>query len=219
MTLRTRMASALSFSHLAGLPKGKTRADNGDDDDDKKQRDGESDDDYAKRMEEQDGDDDQKNQDRENGDAKKGKRADDDDGKGDPDADDQDDADDRKSKKGKKADDSGESEDADDDDPDEEMRGKGSAARARRRERARCAAIFASPHAARNPQMAAQLAFNTTMPRSEAIAVLSAASSSTAVSGRQERNPQLGPGGDRIMTSRQNTERSWEAAMKKVRRQ
>ncbi|MDE8344639.1 MAG: hypothetical protein POH28_00485 [Acidocella sp.] len=63
----------------------------------------------------------------------------------------------------------------DDDDPVNEMRGRSPAAKARRKERARCAAIFASTAAARNPNMAAHLAFNTLLSRKEAIAILKTA--------------------------------------------
>ncbi|NVI06356.1 phage tail protein [Paraburkholderia sp. JPY454] len=44
------------------------------------------------------------------------------------------------------------------------MRGKSAVARARRREQARCAAIMGSKHAARNVELAANLAFKTRMP-------------------------------------------------------
>jgi len=65
-----------------------------------------------------------------------------------------------------------EDEEGDDDDDRDEMK-KGKKARsARLRERARCAAIFADPAAALNTALAAQLAFGTSLPRSEAIAVL-----------------------------------------------
>ena len=217
--LLTTMGRAIGFAHLAGLTKS-SRAASADDDKDK-QREGESDEDYAKRMEEKE-DKDEKDQDRDDGDSKnskKGKAEDDKDDERAEDGDEDQDESDKKTKKGKKADDSGESEDADDeDDKDEEMRGKSPAAAARRRERQRCAAIFNDRAAARNPQMAAQLAFNTTMPRSEAISVLrSAPAAASAGDSRQQRNPQLGPGGDKSITSAQKAEASWDTAMKKVR--
>jgi hypothetical protein len=124
------------------------------DDDKKKQRDDESDEDYAKRMED--------------GDDKKDAKAEDDDAEDDkkPDGDDEDD------KKSKKA---GKAEEGDDD---ESMQA------ARTSERARCAAIFASPSAGVRPDMAAHLAFNTSMSRKEAIAMLDAvAAGSTRPSG------------------------------------
>lgn len=61
---------------------------------------------------------------------------------------------------------------SDDDDTDSEMRGQGPMAKARLRERARCAAIFAHPKAAENPDLAAHLAFNTRMTRIEAVGAL-----------------------------------------------
>ena len=60
----------------------------------------------------------------------------------------------------------------DDDDPDTEMRGNSPLAQARRRERTRCAAIFANKAAATNFDLAAHLAFNTRLTRVEAIGAL-----------------------------------------------
>ena len=127
---------AFSFAHL--LSRAGIRAD-GDQDgndqdqnDERKQGDDESDEDYAKRMEELDKDD--------QGDGKKDAKADGDDADAD-------------------ADDSGESD-------------KEKAARAG--ERARCAAIFGSKAAAARPDVAAHLAFNTSMGAASAIGMLSA---------------------------------------------
>jgi hypothetical protein len=64
---------------------------------------------------------------------------------------------------------------AEDDDSDTEMRGNGPMAKARLRERARCAAIFACDAAADNVALAAHLAFNTKATRQEAIGMLRAA--------------------------------------------
>ncbi|WP_281700949.1 hypothetical protein [Acetobacter malorum] len=62
--------------------------------------------------------------------------------------------------------------DDDGDTEDEEDEKDDQAKAARSRERARCAAIFASPAAARNLPAAAHLAFNTPMPRSQAVGLL-----------------------------------------------
>lgn len=50
--LKQRLSAALPFAHLLGLGPVAAAADDGDDEDDSKQRDGESDDDYAARVEE-----------------------------------------------------------------------------------------------------------------------------------------------------------------------
>ncbi|MCP1245980.1 hypothetical protein NKW54_08510 [Acetobacter cerevisiae] len=74
-----------------------------------------------------------------------------------------------------KADCDGAGDNNDDDDgdtEDEEDEKDDQAKAARSRERARCAAIFASPAAARNLPAAAHLAFNTPMPRSQAVGLL-----------------------------------------------
>lgn len=58
------------------------------------------------------------------------------------------------------------------DDAAAEMDGDSDAAQARRREQARCAAIFADAAALTRHDMAATLAFTTRLPRSQAIAIL-----------------------------------------------
>lgn len=97
----------------------------------------------------------------------------------------------KKGKKGKRAEgdnpednaDTGENaEGSDDDDEDDEADPKARAIRMR--ERGRCAAIFRSAAAGRNPAAAAELAFGTSLPRSQAVRVLRAtapAASSGAV--------------------------------------
>lgn len=182
-TLRNKVANALSFAHLSGFagkpraegddPEDKDKKDNatGDDpkdedkekgakagDDDRKQRDGESDDDYAKRMKALDEEEDDK-------DKKDEAKA--------------------------------------DDDSDEEMRGNSTAAAARKRERARCAAIFGSKAAGKNPVLAANLAFNTSMTRKEALAVLEATPAPQA--SVQRRNPNLDASGGVSQSSAQVT--------------
>jgi hypothetical protein len=89
----------------------------------------------------------------------------------------EDDKDDEKSSKakkakGKRADDEEGDEDMEDDDDDDEMRGNSASAKARRRERARCAAIFGCSAAGKRPDVAASIAFGTSMGRREAISVL-----------------------------------------------
>lgn len=104
-----------------------------------------------------------------------------------------------------------------DEDPDKEMRGNSPIAAARRRERARCAAIFASAAAGRNPVLAAKLAFNTAMPRDEALAVLEGtpAPAAAANAARAARNPQLGVGGERQTDSRAAAAAGWDKAFAK----
>lgn len=117
--------------------------------------------------------------------------------------------------------------DPEEEDPDEEMRGNSAAAQARRRERARCEAIFASPHAAGRADVAAQLAFRTTMPRSAAIETLaSLAQADGGGAGRRRRpgldermegadNPRLTPGGGEKSGAAQVAS-SWDAALKRA---
>ncbi|HEY9213856.1 MAG TPA: hypothetical protein VIQ29_13540 [Ancylobacter sp.] len=171
-TIRSKVANALSFAHLAGFA-GKARAEGDDpedpekkkkdeeaaagaakaegEDDERKKRDDESDDEYSARMKAMDEEDEKK-----------------------------------KDEEAKANDDS-----------DEEMRGNSTAAAARRRERARCAAIFGSAAAGKNPVLAANLAFNTSMTRTEALAVLDATPAPVSASNlsRAARNPNVGVDG------------------------
>lgn len=213
-SLTKAVANALSFAHLAGFGRGNPKAkadkdpdeptdrdhEDGDakgggaaaeDDPERKKRDGESDDDYAKRM----------------------KKMDDDEAAASASAGDVDDEKD-KDKEAKAAKDGEEC----DDDSDEEMRGKSASALARRREQARCAAIFASPAAARNPVLAANLAFKSRMGRNEALAVLDGtpAARSPAHAGRSDGNPRVGAGQPEGAHSTQAVAKSWDAAFAKV---
>lgn len=125
----------------------------------------------------------------------------------------------KKSKgKGNAEDDKDEEYAEDEDDDKEEMNGKGAASRARRRERARCAAIFAHKSAAANYPLAASLAFETTMTRSEAIAVLSKAPAARngASEARSARNPSLGPGSNPELNTAQAISNRWDRAFGKA---
>lgn len=231
MSIRSLAARGLSFAHLAGLS---NRAAKAEDDEDKKDARAEG-----------DSDDEEENTDRnrEDGDAKKGKakgraKASDDD-----EEDDQCDDGQKSCKKAKKAEDGDETKDyaseddddeddqgddgqksgkrakaeEDDDDEDEEMRGNSAVARGRRREQARCAAIFASKAAARNPVLAANLAFNTRMGRKEALAVLQNTPAAVVPgAGRQARNPNLGAGGEVHRNPAAAASASWDRAFSKV---
>jgi hypothetical protein len=213
------MTGASRFAHFAGLgrgaaegveravkkdgKKGRRAADDddarADDDDDREEKK------EGKRSRRASEDDDDRDDEK---DGKKGRRASDDeddvndkkDGKRSRRAsEDEDDDDDKKEgKKGRRAADDDRDDDEEDDDDDREMRGRSAVASARRRERARCAAIFATAQAAENPELAASLAFETNMTRQAAIAVLKSQAgtgrrgrSDDRDSRRQARNPDL----------------------------
>ncbi|KWN77067.1 hypothetical protein [Burkholderia stagnalis] len=217
MKIRTLAARGLSFAHLAGITSRGARADDEDhredderaeddemDEQDRDNRDsGDSKGKKGRRVEERDDDkpdaEDEKDDEVENdsGKGKKGKRAEEDDDK-DPDAEEDDDSD----------------PDAEDDEG--EMRGKSSAARARRREQARCAAIMGSKAAGRNPVLAANLAFKTRMTRAEAIATLEGtpAATSAAYSNRAARNPSLGADGGAKPSRQQALAARWDENLK-----
>jgi hypothetical protein len=79
-------------------------------------------------------------------------------------------------------------------DTDQDMQGDSLLARARARERARCAAIMGSAEGQRNPMLAANLAFKTRITRVEALALL-AGTAPVATSlhpERASRNPRIG---------------------------
>lgn len=207
-TLRNLMSrGGLSFAHLG-------RTSRASDDNDDQDNDGGK----GKKSKRASDDDDDQQQDRDDGNSKSGKRAEggesDDDDETDDDDDGRDDG--GKGKRSKRASDDDDDERADEDDDDEEeMRGNSAAARARRRERARCAAIFASKGAGRNPVLAAKLAFNSAMPRSEAIDVLNGAPAPEGSRGRRQ-NPNLGIDSDRSVSSEQSIAASWEVAFQKA---
>ena len=205
----------LSFAHLTGNKRG-VRAENDRDDerDDERAEDGAPDD-----------------RDRDDGDSngskgKKGKRAEDDERDDEHAEDDELEEDDSgKGKKGKRAEDDERDERdderaEDEDDDEEEMRGKSAVARARRRERARCAAIMSSKAAGRNVELAANLAFNTSMTRQEALAILRASpaadSGSARSQARAERNPRLGAGGEMQRNPQRESASGWDRAFSKI---
>jgi hypothetical protein len=213
-TLRNKVANALSFAHLAGFGSRKAEGD------EPEKKDGKA---KGSRADDDEGDDKRDDQDREDIDSKKSKKAEGDDpDKKDDDADsesddpakgDDEDEDDgaKKSKKAKAEDD-----DPDAEDDEDEMRGKSSASSARRRERARCAAIFGSKAAGRNPVLAANLAFKTTMTRKQALLVLEGTPAAATGGDRASRNPGLGGGGSSQPNSRQAVASSWDTAFAKA---
>lgn len=152
-----KMTAALGFAHLLGLPA--AAAARVEDDDKKKDPDADDgdDDESAARADDDDSEDDK--------DEKKDKsaKAEDDDG------------DDDEKKDGQKASKADDGDDSDDD-------GKEKAAR--KSERARCAAIFASPAAGARPDMAAHLAFNTGMSSKAAVEMLGVAAAGSAPAAR-----------------------------------
>jgi hypothetical protein len=108
----------------------------------------------------------------------------------------------------------------DDEDEDDEMRGNSAVAQARRRENARCSAIFkaAGPD---NVDLAASLAFETRMPRGEAIAVLRGQADrvptrTDTASGRRARNPDLGTGGGDRPDKKSSLKAMQDAALAKA---
>lgn len=120
----------------------------------------------------------------------------------------------RKKAKGKRADD-----DSDDPDGDEDDEADPQARAARKRERARCAAIFGSKSAGKRPDLAAHLAFNTGLPRREAIGLLKAAAAGdepgkiVGLSSRMEAYGELRVSGSAPAPSRrQAVTSSWDAA-------
>jgi hypothetical protein len=160
---RSALLSSTSFAHLLGISRAET-ATAGEDDGEIKRKPGESDEDFEKRKKE----------------AKSliipPKPRASSDGPDGPDGDDTEKRDDetddeykaRKAKKSKAIKAGG------DDDSDESDEASAEFAPIRRRERARCAAIFASPAAAKRPDVAAHLAFGTNLTRTAAIDTLAA---------------------------------------------
>ena len=174
-------------------------------DDDRKQCEDEEDDEYATRM---------KRMDREESDEEEGEEEEDDDKKGKKakkaKAEEDDEEACPKGKKGERAEDPGKEDD------DVEMRGSSPIAKARLREQKRCAAIFGSHAAAKNPVLAANLAFKTRMPRKEALAVLEGTPVLTVTNIRARLNPDVGPGAAAGMTTKQAVTAAWDTAFAKA---
>lgn len=143
----SKIASAMPFAHYLGLGSSAVSAES--EDDDRKQRDGESDEDYAKRMEE----DDKKKEEAKKAEDEK-----------------------RKEEEAKRAE--GDDDDADmaEDDEDDKEEGKraGRAKGARQRERVRCAAIVAAGVKSGAVKQACVFAFDTNLTAAQAIAALGA---------------------------------------------
>ena len=222
MKLLNRLAGGLPFAHLAGISSRRIRSDqDADIDDDEDNRTS------GRRADENDPDPQDPDQDRK---GKKGRRA-----EADPDDENEDGSDDsigddekgKRGRKAKRAEDDPDDPSAEDDDPDaeddeDELKGKSAAARARRRERARCAAIFGSKAAARNPVLAANLAFGTSMSRHEALALLKASpageSAGGASDGRASRNPSLGNSAGPSPSRQASVDARWERTMQRIGR-
>jgi hypothetical protein len=173
------IAASLPFAHLLGMH-AKVE------DEDRKQKEDESDDDYAKRMKKMDDDDEDARKAEEEDKKKEDARKAEDDKKKDEEA---------KAKRAKeKSEDDDDDEMKDEEEDEEEGKRAGRAKSARRRERERCAAIFNCPVAATHPHVAANLAFNTNMSRSAAIAVLQTVGASSpgrgSFAGRMAAAPQ-----------------------------
>ncbi|MDR6850384.1 hypothetical protein [Sphingomonas sp. BE137] len=191
MKTTSLMAGASRFAHFAGLSRSASRRASDDEDTtDCAAQDGDDD------ADDMPSDDEPKTKK-----GKKSRRAAEDDCK-DDNADDKDaseggddDTDEEPKARGKKSKRAADDEcDEDEDDDKQEMTGRSSAASARRRERARCAAIFANKAAVNNIPLAASLAFETTMTRQEAIAVLKGQEGRAPApsrSSREARNPDL----------------------------
>lgn len=213
MSKLPRVAGALSFAHLFGIGPMRGKKARAEDEEDEREK--------GSRAEDDQDDDEDEESDKTDKKSRKAKRAKAGEDAGDDEGDDedQDEEDDQKDKgkksKRAKADD----DDADAEDDDEEMHGKSAAAGARRRERARCAEIFGSRYASRNPVLAANLAFNTTMTRTQAINVLRdtpAGGNANVNNSRSEKNPELGSGGGEAPGRAATIASRWDRAMSKI---
>ncbi len=189
-----------SFAHLLGFSRpaaGKSSADKPDD-----QRDDESDDEYQDRKKrEQD--------EKESAKASGKKSADKPDDQGEDESDE--DYEERKRR---------EQEDAKASDDDDEKDDKDEKAKAARgRERARCAAIFSSSHAATRPDMAAHYAFATNLSRKDALTALAAVCAgqpqASGLGSRMGRFEQMRPGAGGP-SSKPAASAGWDAVAKNL---
>ncbi len=92
---------------------------------------------------------------------------------------------------------------------------------ARLRERARCAAIFGAKEAARNPMLAAHLAFETSLTRSQAIATLThGAKGVGGLASRMAAQPTNGvpAGNERPVDRKRQVNASWDRSFQKFGR-
>jgi hypothetical protein len=221
MSKLSRVASALSFAHLVGIGSMRGKKAGAEDEEDDRKKGSRAEDD----QDEEDEDDESDKTDKKSRKAKRAKAGEDagEDAGDDEDLDDDDDDDEGeekdKGKKSKRAKAKADDDDADaEDDDDEEMHGKSTAAAARLRERARCAEIFGSRYAARNPVLAANLAFNTTMSREQAINVLrDTPAEGNTNSARSGKNPVLGSAGTESPSRAAAIAGRWDRAMTKAR--
>ncbi len=163
----SKIASAMPFAHFLGLPSASaaspSAAARAEEDEDRKQREDESDDEYAKRMEEQDKKDEE---------ARKAEQE-------------------EKDKEAKRAEETDDDAEADDKEDKEEGKRAGRAKGARQRERVRCAAIVAEGMKRGMVKQACAFAFDTSMSASEAINALSFGQAEQAAASPSARKPSL----------------------------
>lgn len=162
MSKLTKLASAMPFAHYLGLSGHASAAAA---DDERKQRDDESDEDYAKRMEELDDEEDEARKAEEEEEKEKAKKAEEDKRKED------------EARKAKKAEDENDmdGDDADMEDDEEDDKRAGRAKGARQRERVRCARIVAEGIKLGRVKQACVFAFDSRLSSGAAIAALNAA--------------------------------------------
>jgi len=156
----SKLASAMPFAHYLGLGLGASAARTEENDDERKQRDKESDEDYAKRMDDLDDDEAARKaeEEKKKEDARKAEEKEKDEA----------------AKRAKQAEGGDEDEMKDEEDDEESGKRAGRAKGARQRERVRCAAILAEGLRMGNIKQACAFACDTDMSAVQAIAVLKA---------------------------------------------